>query len=65
MAYKMNFSNSYAQLNECFYESTVPTPVKAPQLTMWNSRLAEQLMIPPELTNNPLALAEIFSGTVF
>ena len=58
----MNFSNSYASLDEIFYERTRPTPVQEPQLFLWNSGLAEQLMIPNELEHNSVALAQAFSG---
>ncbi|MFA5700358.1 MAG: protein adenylyltransferase SelO family protein, partial [Desulfuromonas sp.] len=58
----MKFSNTYIQLGEAFYQRTRPTPVENPQLLLWNSRLAEQLLLPPELTNDPRALAQIFSG---
>lgn len=58
----MNFSNSYASLDEGFYKKTRPTPVKNPQLFLWNSSLAEELMIPNELKDDSLALAQIFSG---
>jgi serine/tyrosine/threonine adenylyltransferase len=58
----MNFSNSYSCLDAGFYEKTRPTPVKDPQLFLWNSSLAEQLMIPPELKHDSLALAQVFSG---
>ena len=58
----MNFSNSYACLDEVFYERTRPTPVQDPQLFLWNSSLAEQLMIPNELKYDSVALAQAFSG---
>jgi uncharacterized protein YdiU (UPF0061 family) len=58
----MNFSNSYASLDEVFYEITRPTPVNTPRLFLWNSSLAEQLMIPDELKHDPVALAQAFSG---
>ena len=58
----MNFSNSYASLDEIFYERTRPIPVKNPQLFLWNSDLAEQLMIPNDLKRDPVALAQAFSG---
>ncbi len=58
----MNFSNSYARLDEVFYERTRPTPVRDPQLFLWNSSLAEQLMIPNELKHDSVALAQAFSG---
>ena len=58
----MNFSNSYASLDEVFYERTRPIPVQNPQLFLWNSGLAEQLMIPNELKHDSVALAQVFSG---
>jgi len=58
----MNFSNSYERLDEVFYERTRPTPVQDPQLFLWNSSLAEQLMIPNELKHDSVALAQAFSG---
>jgi serine/tyrosine/threonine adenylyltransferase len=62
MSQQMNFSNSYASLDEIFYEKTRPTPVRNPQLFLWNSSLAEQLMIPNELNHDSDALAQAFSG---
>ena len=58
----MNFSNSYACLDEVFYERTRPTPVNDPNLFLWNSSLAEQLIIPDELEHDSVALAQVFSG---
>ncbi len=60
----MNFSNSYASLNEFFYERTRPTPVQNPRLFLWNSGLAEQLMISDELKHDSVALAQAFSGNI-
>ncbi len=58
----MEFLNSYARLDGVFYEKTRPTPVQDPQLFLWNSRLAEQLMITNELKHDSVALAQAFSG---
>jgi uncharacterized protein YdiU (UPF0061 family) len=58
----MNFSNSYTQLDEVFYKRTRPEPVQDPRLFLWNSNLAEQLMIPDELNHDAVALAQAFSG---
>lgn len=58
----MKFSNSYSNLDDIFFEKITPAPVKAPALFLWNTGLAEQLMIPAELTQDPEALAQIFSG---
>ena len=61
----MDFSNSYARLDEVFYEKTRPTPVQDPHLFLWNPSLAEQLMISNELKHDPVALAQAFSGNHF
>jgi protein adenylyltransferase len=58
----MNFSNTYAYLDDVFYERIRPAPVQEPQLFLWNSRLAGQLMIPNELKHDSDALAQVFSG---
>jgi uncharacterized protein YdiU (UPF0061 family) len=58
----MNFSNSYACLDDIFYERIRPSPVQDPQLFLWNSSLAELLMIPNELKHDSAALAQAFSG---
>ena len=58
----MNFSNSYASLDEVFYERTRPTSVQDPRLFLWNTSLAEQLLIPNELKHDSAALAHAFSG---
>jgi uncharacterized protein YdiU (UPF0061 family) len=58
----MNFSNSYAHLDEVFYEKTRPTPVQDPHLFLWNPSLAEELMISDELKHDPVAQAQAFSG---
>ena len=58
----MNFSNSYARLDEVFYEKIRPTTVQDPRLFLWNPGLAEQLMIPDALKSDPVVLAGAFSG---
>jgi uncharacterized protein YdiU (UPF0061 family) len=58
----MNFINSYLQLKEIFYEKIRPTTVANPQLLLWNSAVARQLMIGEALAQDPSALAAIFSG---
>ncbi|MCG6879002.1 MAG: YdiU family protein [Deltaproteobacteria bacterium] len=58
----MKFSNSYAHLDEVFYQRIRPTPVRDPRLLLWNARLAEQLMAPDELVQDLSALAQVFSG---
>ena len=58
----MNFSNTYACLDDIFYKKSRPTPVRNPNLFLWNSSMAEQLMIPNELKHDSVALAQVFSG---
>jgi len=58
----MNFSNSYARLDEVFFERIRPTPVQDPQLFLWNPGLAELLMIQDELKHDSVDLAQAFSG---
>ncbi len=58
----MKFENSYSHLSEIFYQKNNPTPVKNPNLFLWNVALAEQLQVPTELNQDPVALAQIFSG---
>lgn len=40
------FFCSYIQLPEAFYQRVFPTPVKAPQLVIWNQALSESLGLP-------------------
>ncbi|MFP8872234.1 MAG: protein adenylyltransferase SelO family protein, partial [Myxococcota bacterium] len=58
----MEFSNTYANLDEVFYEKTRPVPVQDPQVLLWNSSLAEELLISDTLQNDRAALAQAFSG---
>ena len=59
----MQFSNTYASLDAGFFERTKPEGVRQPTLFLWNAPLAEALMIPADLTQDPLALARLFSGS--
>ena len=45
----MQFINSYAGLDEMFYERTSPAGFKNPELFLWNESLASQLNLPEEL----------------
>ncbi len=58
----MEFLNSYARLDEIFYERTQPTPVNDPKIFLWNKKLADELLISekPGLPNEDLA--QVFSG---
>ena len=58
----MQFSNTYIQLGKRFIDPSKPTPVKDPALFLWNTRLANQLQIPQTLQEDPVKLAQYFSG---
>ncbi len=58
----MNFSNSYLQLGQDFYEKSLPTSVRDPKLLLWNHDLATQLMSTQELAQDANTLAQFFSG---
>jgi len=59
---QINFSNSYASLDNIFYEKIRPVPVREPRLFLWNAALAKELMIPHALQEDKPALAQVFSG---
>ena len=58
----MEFINSYAQLDEIFFERTSPVGVENPQLLLWNDSLAERLNLPDNLMQDTDKLGRIFSG---
>ena len=58
----LNFSNSYAQLGNAFYQQVLPTPVAKPELLLWNNALAEQLLITAPLSTDRDLQAQVFSG---
>lgn len=58
----MRFSNSYSRLSGDFYQDIAPTPVRRPELFLWNGTLAEQLMMPDGLAGDAEELAQFFSG---
>jgi uncharacterized protein YdiU (UPF0061 family) len=55
-------TNTYADLNNLFYEKALPKAVLAPKLFLWNTKLAAQLMSPSALHQGADELAQIFSG---
>ncbi|GAA3917229.1 protein adenylyltransferase SelO [Litoribacillus peritrichatus] len=55
----MQFSNTYLNLGERFYQKVPPTPVKSPELFLWNSELADSLGF--DASENALR-AKYFSG---
>lgn len=58
----MQLCNHYAALPKRFYERTPPVAARDPKLALWNAELAEQLQLPPELTEDEHKLAAIFGG---
>ena len=57
----LNFHNSYAELPESFYSSTVPEQVANPSLVKINQELASDLGFSPDDYTEQY-LAEVFSG---
>ncbi len=62
MPLMINFSNTYSQLGDTFYQRILPTPVSKPEVLFWNEQLAERLNIERSLRNDPLLKAQYFSG---
>lgn len=58
-----NFDNSYARLPQSFYSNLNPTPVKAPELVIFNQALATELGLNSQELQGK-AGAEIFSGNI-
>ncbi|MEW6999250.1 YdiU family protein [Colwelliaceae bacterium BS250] len=58
----MKFTNTYIQLGQAFYQNIAPTPVKKPELQLFNSSLALRLGLDNELLSNKHLLAQYFSG---
>mgnify|MGYP002777978025 CR=1 FL=1 len=58
-----NWQHTYAQLPRHFFSRTRPTPVRAPELVLWNAPLATSLGLPVEGVP-PATLAAWFAGNV-
>ncbi|MEH6550709.1 MAG: YdiU family protein [Pseudomonadales bacterium] len=58
----INFTNSYAQLGDAFYERVLPTPASKPELMLWNASLADSLQIGEPLSTDAALQAQVFSG---
>ncbi|OMH39450.1 YdiU family protein [Motiliproteus sp. MSK22-1] len=58
----LNFSNTYAQLGDEFYQRVRPTPVAKPELLMFNRELAESLGLNEALQDHSDLIASYFSG---
>ncbi|MFW5499852.1 MULTISPECIES: protein adenylyltransferase SelO [unclassified Maridesulfovibrio] len=56
----MPFDNSYARLENKFYQRINPTPVKQPRIILVNRKLAGEMEFP--LPETDAELAELFSG---
>ena len=58
----MEFLNSYARLDEIFYQRTQPVPVIDPKIFLWNKTLADELLIAEDQELSNEHLAQVFSG---
>ncbi len=58
----MQFLQQYHQLGGAFYQQTLPVPVKAPKLLLWNDALAAELNISFNPQTDDTLLSKIFSG---
>ena len=58
----MKFYNSYIDLGEKFFDRVLPQKVPVPELLLWNSKLADDLLIAQTLQDNHLLLAQYSSG---
>jgi uncharacterized protein YdiU (UPF0061 family) len=56
---QLGFHHSYASVSARFYERVLPTPVKDPQLVIFNRPLADELGLPPDAEREA---AMLFSG---
>lgn len=58
----MNAVNTYARLPADFYERIAPTPVRAPQLLLWNEPLAAELELDRLELGSEDERAQVFAG---
>ncbi|MCK5881515.1 MAG: YdiU family protein, partial [Sinobacterium sp.] len=58
----MQFTHSYLELGERFYQKINPSPVSAPHILLWNSALAKQLLVSKGLNESRDEQAQVFSG---
>jgi len=58
----MKFSNSYIKLGEQFFQRSLPEKVVSPTLLLWNKALANHLLIPENIQNDPMLLSQYGSG---
>ena len=58
----MKFSNTYIKLGEQFYHRDLPQKFASPTLLLWNKTLANNLLMPENLQDDPILLSQYFSG---
>ena len=58
----MKLSNTYKSLGDNFFDSNLPTKINDANLLLWNSNLADDLLISEEIQNDKDLIAEYFSG---
>jgi len=58
----LKLSNSYIDLGEQFFQRVLPQKVVTPKLLLWNSELANSLLIAEEVQRNHELLSQYFSG---
>ncbi|MBM6616613.1 protein adenylyltransferase SelO [Bacillus suaedaesalsae] len=59
-----NFDNSYARLPEAFFVLHAPKPVRAPKLTIFNERLAEELGLNVEELSSEMGVSQFAGNTI-
>lgn len=58
----MKFENTYSGLGEQFFKRVLPQKAIEPKLLLWNTELANSLLIDDNLQNNHHLLSQYFSG---
>lgn len=58
----MKFENTYSGLGEQFFKRVLPQKAIKPKLLLWNTVLANSLLIDDNLQNNHHLIAQYFSG---
>ena len=58
----MKFFNTYIKLGEQFFQRNLPQKFDCPSLLLWNKTLANNLLIPNDLQDDPDLLSNYFSG---
>jgi len=58
----MKFSNTYLNLGDAFFQRVLPEEALSPELLLWNTNLADKLLISKKLQTDKELLAQYFSG---